>query len=109
MFGVVFCAAQAAKLSNLSALVTRARLLDAVGAAADAMRLWRRAAKCGAAEGQLVYGLALYRGSAGVAADPEDAHIWLSKALKQVRRRGATRDKGLQVHGIAGNNRMSEM
>lgn len=76
---------QASKLGNVSALVVRARLLDAAGAPDEAMRCWRRAAKAGHLEGQLLYGLALYRGTAGVAPDAEDAHLWLSKALKQVR------------------------
>jgi TPR repeat protein len=75
---------QAAKLGNVSALVVRARLLDAAGCPDEAMRCWRRAAKAGHLEGQLLYGLALYRGTAGVAPDAEDAHLWLSKALKQV-------------------------
>lgn len=70
----------------MSALVCRARLLDAVGSVDEAMRMWRSAAKCGDVEGQLVLGLALYRGTAGLAQDPEDAHIWLSKAWKQVKR-----------------------
>ena len=68
----------------MSALLVRARLLDAAGAAADAMRFWRRAAKAGHVEGQLVYGLGLYRGAAGLPQDAEDAHLWLLKALKQV-------------------------
>jgi hypothetical protein len=76
---------RACKLGNVSALVVVARLLDAVGASDDAMRCWRRAAKRGHLEGQLLFGLALYRGSAGVGQDAEDAHLWLSKALKQVR------------------------
>jgi TPR repeat protein len=75
---------QAAKLGNVSALVVCARLHDAAGCPDEAMRFWRRAAKAGHLEGQLLYGLALYRGSAGVAPDAEDAHLWLTRALKQV-------------------------
>lgn len=79
---------QAARLGNVSALVVRARLLDAAGCPDEAMRCWRRAAKAGHLEGQLLYGLALYRGTAGVAPDAEDAHLWLTRALKQVSRQG---------------------
>ena len=86
----LFHLVQAAKLGNVSALVVRARLLDAAGSPDEAMRCWRRAAKAGHLEGQLLYGLALYRGTAGVAADAEDAHLWLSRALKQVRAAGGT-------------------
>lgn len=68
----------------MSAIVTRARLLDTAADLAGAMRLWRRAAKFGHVEAQLVFGLAQYRGSAGLAQDPEEAHMWLNKALKQV-------------------------
>jgi TPR repeat protein len=50
------------------------------------MRCWKRAAKAGHVEGQLVYGLGLYRGIAGLQEEPQDAHIWLLRALKQVRR-----------------------
>lgn len=82
--GVLATCVQAAKLGNVSALVVRARLLDAAGAPDEAMRCWRRAAKAGHLEGQLLFGLALYRGTAGVAPDAEDAHLWLSRALKQV-------------------------
>jgi TPR repeat protein len=48
------------------------------------MRCWKRAAKAGHAEGQLVYGLGLYRGIAGLHEDAQDAHMWLLRALKQV-------------------------
>ncbi|KAI8463773.1 MAG: hypothetical protein J3K34DRAFT_494207 [Monoraphidium minutum] len=75
---------RAAHLGNLGALLTSARLLDAGGAPADAMRHWKRAAKAGHAEAQLVVGLAAYRGSGGVPQDPEGAALWLGKALKQV-------------------------
>lgn len=68
--------------------MVRARLLDAAGLPEEGMRCWRKAAKCGHLEGQLLFGLALYRGTAGVAPDAEDAHLWLSKALKQVGREG---------------------
>jgi hypothetical protein len=65
-------------------LVSCARLLDSCGSAEEAVRCWRRAAKAGHLEGQLVYGLALYRGNAGLAQDAEDAYMWLLRALKQV-------------------------
>lgn len=94
---------QAARLGNVSALVVRARLLDAGGCPDEAMRCWRRAAKAGHLEGQLLYGLALYRGTAGVAPDAEDAHLWLSRALKQVsQQEGWPRAAGRSVagHGV---------
>jgi hypothetical protein len=72
----------------VSALVARARLLDAGGCAEEGMRCWKRAAKAGHVEGQLLYGLGLYRGIAGLQEDAEDAHMWLSRALKQVGARG---------------------
>eukprot|EP00775_Hariotina_reticulata_P007914 gene7914-8110_t len=74
---------RAAKLGNVTALVSSARLLDASGCAEEAMRCWRRAAKAGHLEGQLLYGLALYRGNAGLPQDAEDAYMWLLRALKQ--------------------------
>jgi TPR repeat protein len=48
------------------------------------MRCWKRAAKAGHVEAQLVYGLGLYRGIAGLQEEPQDAHMWLLRALKQV-------------------------
>lgn len=42
-----------------------ARLLDAAGSSEAAMKQWRAAAKAGECEGQLRYGLALYKGEAG--------------------------------------------
>ncbi|WIA29264.1 hypothetical protein OEZ86_011772 [Tetradesmus obliquus] len=77
---------RACQLGNVSALVARARLLDACGCAEEAMRCWKRAAKAGHLEGQLVYGLGLYRGIAGLQEEPQDAHMWLLRALKQVQK-----------------------
>ncbi|KAF6266525.1 hypothetical protein COO60DRAFT_2299 [Scenedesmus sp. NREL 46B-D3] len=77
---------RACKLGNVSALVVRARLLDAAGCVEEGMRCWRRAAKAGHVEGQLVYGLGLYRGIAGLQEDAQDAHMWLLRALKQVQK-----------------------
>uniref|UniRef100_A0A383W981 Uncharacterized protein n=1 Tax=Tetradesmus obliquus TaxID=3088 RepID=A0A383W981_TETOB len=77
---------RACQLGNVSALVARARLLDACGSAEEAMRCWKRAAKAGHLEGQLVYGLGLYRGIAGLQEEPQDAHMWLLRALKQVQK-----------------------
>lgn len=89
---------QACKLGNVSALVTAARLLDAAGCPDEAMRCWRRAAKANDAEAQLVFGLGLYRGIAGLAQDTEDAHLWLVRALKQV---GQSSGGTLQQAGLA--------
>jgi TPR repeat protein len=70
--------------------VVVARLCDAAGCTEEAMRCWRRAAKGGHLEAQLLFGLALYRGSEGVAQDAEDAHLWLSRAIRQVAAAAAT-------------------
>jgi TPR repeat protein len=48
------------------------------------MPCWQRCAKAGHLEGQLRYGLALYRGMAGVVQDAEAAFMYLSRAVKQV-------------------------
>jgi TPR repeat protein len=79
-------AVQAVQLQNQSALLAVAALLDAAGQHTDAMRLWKKAAKQqpGDVRAQLLYGLALYRGVCGCVQDPEDARIWLTRAVKQV-------------------------
>ena len=65
-------------------MTSLASLLDAGGRHEEAMAFWRRCAKMATLEGQLRYGLALYRGTCGVVQDAEDAHLYLNRAVKQV-------------------------
>merc|ERR1719282_336539 len=50
---------------------------------AKAVRLFRHAARLGAAEGQLNYGLALLRGNGGVKVDYQEALEWAQKSAAQ--------------------------
>ena len=76
---------QAKAVGNVTALACMARLLDAGGRAEEGLTLWRKCAKAGVLEGQLRLGLALYRGTCGAVPDAEEAHMYLNRAVKQVR------------------------
>jgi TPR repeat protein len=75
---------QAKQAHNVSANACCAQLLEAAGQPDLAMPCWQRCAKAGHLEGQLRYGLALYRGMCGVVQDAEAAFMYLSRAVKQV-------------------------
>lgn len=92
---------RAARLGNLSALLVTARLLDAAGQAADAMRPWKKAAVAGHVEAQLRLGLAMYRGSCGCMQDAEEAHLWLMRAVRQVQGGDGEGGGGSGVAGAA--------
>ncbi|KAI7836914.1 hypothetical protein COHA_009246 [Chlorella ohadii] len=66
-----------------------ARTAAAAGAAGEhgsdeAARYWRKAAKLGHPEGQWKLGWAHYKGLMGLAADGEEALLWLSRAARQL-------------------------
>jgi len=68
-------------ISNLGHLI-----INGVGVVRDdakAVRLFHHAAKMGAAEGMLNYGLALLRGNGGVKVDYQEALDWAQKAAAQ--------------------------
>jgi TPR repeat protein len=73
------------------------------------MRCWKRAAKAGHVEGQLLYGLGLYRGIAGLQEDVQDAHMWLQRALKQVGARGEGALLAPAACSLLGTGRAADM
>lgn len=74
----------AAKAHNVSAAKALARLLEACGEEKESLRWWRRVARAGDIEGAYRLGMALYGGAAGCERSPEDAQVWLSRAVRQL-------------------------
>ncbi|KAL0034572.1 hypothetical protein WJX79_008881 [Trebouxia sp. C0005] len=72
---------KAAHAGNLSACVCVAQIQDARGDTAAALKLWGKAGKLGHPEAQFRLGRACYEG-VGVAADAQDALLWLGRATK---------------------------
>eukprot|EP00747_Dinoflagellata_sp_TGD_P113547 gnl/TRDRNA2_/TRDRNA2_171736_c0_seq2.p1 gnl/TRDRNA2_/TRDRNA2_171736_c0~~gnl/TRDRNA2_/TRDRNA2_171736_c0_seq2.p1 ORF type:complete len:757 (+),score=140.71 gnl/TRDRNA2_/TRDRNA2_171736_c0_seq2:66-2336(+) len=68
-------------ISNLGHLIING--LGVIRDDAKAVRLFRHAAKLGAPEGQLNYGLALLRGNGGVRVDYQEALAWAQKSAAQ--------------------------
>jgi hypothetical protein len=76
--------AQAVRAGNPAAAVVAARTLEARGDCAGALPFWAKA-KCATVchpEAAARIGWAHYDGAAGVARDPEEAMLWLSRAAK---------------------------
>ncbi|DBB12840.1 TPA: hypothetical protein ACH3X3_005602 [Trebouxia sp. C0006] len=72
---------KAAHAGNLSACVCVAQILDTRGDTSAALKLWSKAGKLGHPEAQFRLGRACYEG-VGVAADAQDALLWLGRATK---------------------------
>jgi len=73
---------QASKAGNGSAALAAGKLLELQGDRAGAMRHWRKAAKAGFREAQLRVGEAFYKGSCNLPQDPEEAFLWLNRAVR---------------------------
>ncbi|DBA79070.1 TPA: hypothetical protein ACH3X1_008925 [Trebouxia sp. C0004] len=74
---------KAAHGGNLSACVCVAQIMDGRGDTAAALKLWGKAGKLGHPEAQFRLGRACYEG-VGVAADAQDALLWLGRATKML-------------------------
>lgn len=76
------------------------------GGDADAARYWSRGAKMGHPEAQWRLGFAHYKGLMGLAHDGEEAHLWLSRAARQLcELLGVSLDQPSAAAGAEGSTR----
>lgn len=75
---------KAVQAGNVSAMVFLAKCLDGQGRGQEGMRLWKKAGKAGHVEALWKVGMAAYNGQWGIEKDVEDAHLHLSRVVKQV-------------------------